>query len=60
MGWVIAFVLAAATFAGLYFSGRCSRLALEISLAALVLGLTGYAWQGSPDMAGHSASTAVR
>lgn len=58
MGWLFAFVLAAATFMALWRSGRCSRLALEIAGAAILIGLAGYAWQGSPDMAGNPVSAA--
>ncbi|HEY6869804.1 MAG TPA: hypothetical protein VI199_08610 [Novosphingobium sp.] len=52
MGWVFAVVLAALVLLGLQASGRCSRLALEIAAAALLAGLAGYGWQGSPDLAG--------
>jgi cytochrome c-type biogenesis protein CcmH len=53
MGWTFAFGFAAISFAALYLSGRCSRLALELAGAALLVGIAGYAWQGSPDMPGH-------
>jgi len=56
MGWIFAFGIAATTFAALYLSGRCSRMALEIAFAALLVGLAGYAWQGSPDMPGNPVS----
>jgi cytochrome c-type biogenesis protein CcmH len=56
MGWLFAFIFAAATFAGLYFSKRCSRLALELAGAAILIALAGYGWQGSPDMAGNPVS----
>ena len=52
MGWVFTFLFAALALGGLHLSGRCPRLALEIAAAALLAGLAGYAWQGSPDMAG--------
>lgn len=53
MGWIFAVVLAALTFAGLYFSRRCSRLALELAGAAILVALAGYGWQGSPDTPGN-------
>jgi hypothetical protein len=56
MGWVIAIGFAALTWLSLYFSKRCSRLALELSAAILLVGLAGYGWQGSPDMSGTPVS----
>jgi len=58
MGWLFAIGFAAICFVALWRSGRCSRQALEIVGAALLLGLAGYAWQGSPDMAGAPVSRA--
>lgn len=52
MGWLFAFGFAALSFLVLYLSGRCSRMALEIGVAALLIGIAGYGWQGSPDMPG--------
>lgn len=54
MGWVLALLFAALAWLGLYASGRCSRLALEIAAAALLAGLAGYGWQGNPDLAGRT------
>ena len=59
MGWVFVLGLAALTFAALWFSHRCSRMALEIGGAALLIGIAGYAWQGSPNMPGHPVHRAV-
>jgi cytochrome c-type biogenesis protein CcmH len=59
MGWIFVLGFAALTFAALYFSRRCSRLALELSGAILLIGVAGYAWQGSPDMPGNPISHAV-
>jgi cytochrome c-type biogenesis protein CcmH len=50
-GWFIAFALAIVAFGGLLI-GRIPRNALEISAAALLLGLAGYAWQGHPAQPG--------
>ena len=51
-GWFIAFSLAAVAFLALLLLGRIPRSAREISAAALLLGLAGYAWQGHPGLAG--------
>jgi cytochrome c-type biogenesis protein CcmH len=60
MGWIAIFALAALVYVALWKSGRCSRLALEISGAALLLGIAGYAWQGKPDMPGNPVSQSPR
>ena len=54
-GYIIALTLAALAWLVLYASGRCSRLALEIAAAALLAGLAGYGWQGSPGLPGQVA-----
>jgi len=59
MGWVIAFMLAALTMAALIFSRRCSRQALELAGVAILIALAGYAWQGSPDMAGRPVAATI-
>jgi uncharacterized membrane protein YfcA len=60
MGWIFAFGLGACSFAGLYFSKRCSRLALELAGAAILVALAGYGWQGKPDMAGNPVTPAAK
>lgn len=57
MGWLFAFLFAALCFAGLWKFGRMPRVALELALAALLVGLAGYAWQGSPSLPETSAQT---
>lgn len=57
MGWIIALALAALTLAGLWLSGRCPRIVLEMALAAILVALAGYGWQGSPEMAGHPVTS---
>ena len=52
MGWGIALGFAAMAMGGLALSRRLTRDALMIAGAALLIALAGYAWQGSPDMAG--------
>ncbi|MBU3078909.1 tetratricopeptide repeat protein [Sphingomonas quercus] len=47
-GWVILVVLAVAVAVALIRFGRLSGSARELALAALLLGIAGYAWQGSP------------
>ena len=60
MGWLFPIIFGAIILAGLKFSGRLSRTALELAVAAVLVGLAGYAWQGSPSLAGspvaHSAT----
>ena len=56
-GWFLAFGLAALTFLAMLLLGRIPRSAREISAAALLLGLAGYAWQGNPGLAGAPRST---
>lgn len=53
MSWVILLVFAGAAFAALWRFGKLPRQALELSGAALFLGIAGYAWQGSPGVPGN-------
>ncbi len=59
MGWLFAFLFAVACFAGLWKFGRMPRAALEFTLAALLIGLAGYAWQGSPSLPETQAQSLV-
>lgn len=52
MGWVIAAGVSLSLILALIFVGRIPRAAWEITGAALLLGLAGYAWQGNPGLAG--------
>lgn len=52
MGWLIVLILAAAALAAIWRFGRLDRGALQLTAAALLLGLAGYAWQGRPMLAG--------
>lgn len=54
MGWLILLCFVAGSFSYLRFTKRCTRQALEICAAALLVGMAGYAWQGSPDIPGNS------
>ncbi len=60
MGWVIALLMAAMAWIGLWRWGRVPRAALEIVGAALLLALAGYGWQGSPGMPGTPSGSASR
>ncbi|MDO7835248.1 tetratricopeptide repeat protein [Sphingobium sp. HBC34] len=51
-GWIIAIGLAMLAFVALLLVGRIPRSTREVSAAALLLGLAGYAWQGHPGQAG--------
>jgi cytochrome c-type biogenesis protein CcmH len=52
MGWLVILLLAAAAFAALWRFARLDRPALQLLASALLLALSGYAWQGSPGLAG--------
>lgn len=52
MGWMALIVLALVVGVGLWRFGGLPRVSLELLAAALLLGIAGYAWQGSPGLAG--------
>lgn len=52
MGFVGLLLLLAVTSGGLWFAGKLRGAALQVTLAALMLGAAGYALQGRPDLAG--------
>jgi tetratricopeptide (TPR) repeat protein len=52
MGWVVIAILAVAVLAALWRVAKLPRSAMELVAAALLLGVAGYAWQGSPTLAG--------
>jgi len=56
MGWAIVLGLAAASFVALWRFGKLPRGGLELIGAALLVGVAGYAWQGSPGLAGSPKS----
>ena len=57
MGWLILLGFLLLLFGGLVWLGKLPRGAYEITGAALLLGVAGYAWQGNPGMAGGSNET---
>jgi len=52
MGWLILLVLALLVGGLLWRFGHMPRATLELLGAALLIGVAGYAWQGSPGLAG--------
>lgn len=54
MGWIILLLLLLLCAGALITLGKLSRATYEITAAALLLGVAGYAWQGHPGMAGVS------
>jgi cytochrome c-type biogenesis protein CcmH len=54
MGWGILLGLAIIAFGSLWRYAKMPRSALELTAAALLLGVAGYAWQGSPSQSGVS------
>ena len=51
-GWLFIIVMALALLAGLWRFARLDRNGLQFVASALLLALAGYAWQGSPGLAG--------
>ncbi len=60
MGWIILVGFLALVFGGLLWVGKLPRLTYELTGAALLLGVAGYAWQGQPGMAGVSVEPAEK
>ncbi len=60
MGWIIAAILLLLVLGALLLVGRMPRAAWEMTGAALLLGLAGYAWQGNPGMAGAPRAAAEK
>ncbi len=53
MGWLLLLIFVGVTALGFWKFGHMPRSALELTGAALMLGLAGYAWQGNPSLPGH-------
>jgi cytochrome c-type biogenesis protein CcmH/NrfG len=52
MGWLMLIALGALLIAGMWKFGRFDRAALQFLAAGILLAMAGYAWQGSPGLAG--------
>ncbi|MBK5264063.1 MAG: cytochrome C biosynthesis protein [Alphaproteobacteria bacterium] len=59
-GWIIAVIFAVLAGAAIIRFGRTARATWELVAAALLIGLAGYAWQGSPSQAGAPLSVAAQ
>ena len=57
-GWLLLVLLIVAVAAGLWLLGVRGAM-LKLSMAALLVGASGYAWQGRPSLGGASAPTAA-
>lgn len=58
-GWAAMLILAAAALAGLWRAARLDRAGLQLSAAALLLAMAGYAWQGRPGLGGARAGPPI-
>ncbi|TFI58166.1 cytochrome C biogenesis protein [Sphingomonas parva] len=58
MGWFIILIMALIVFTALWHFARLEKGPLQFVVAALLLALAGYAWQGRPDLAGSPRSAA--
>ncbi|MBB6124352.1 cytochrome c-type biogenesis protein CcmH/NrfG [Sphingobium subterraneum] len=56
MGWISAIGLAVLAAGAIIAIGRLPRTSWELVGAALLIGIAGYAWQGSPSLAGSPRS----
>ena len=52
MAWLFALIFAVAAVGLLWRFGKLPRSGIELALAASLLGVTGYVWQGEPSQAG--------
>ncbi|WP_420141048.1 tetratricopeptide repeat protein [Sphingomonas sp.] len=59
IGWAIPLLCAALLLLALTLLARPGRGALQLTVAFMLLGLAGYAWQGSPGLAGQPARAAA-
>lgn len=57
MSWLFVLAFAAIAFAALWRFGKLPRTGLELTAAALLTGVAGYAWQGSPSQPGHPVAS---
>lgn len=60
MGWLILLGFSLLLFGSLLLIGKLPRAAYELTGAALLLSVAGYAWQGHPGMAGVSVEPAEK
>lgn len=59
MGWLVLLALAALVLLLLWRRAGLSGTAIELSGAALLIGIAGYAWQGHPDLEGRPTAPPV-
>jgi cytochrome c-type biogenesis protein CcmH/NrfG len=60
MGWLILLLLALAAFAAIWRFAGLDRVGAQFLASALLLACAGYAWQGSPGLAGSPRGAAER
>jgi cytochrome c-type biogenesis protein CcmH/NrfG len=60
MGWLLMIGLAGAVLLALWRFARLERAALQLVASALLIAMAGYAWQGSPGLAGKPVPPPVR
>ncbi len=60
MVWIVALFTALVTLGALARFGKIGRTALELAVAACLVGLAGYAWQGTPDLSGQPKASTAR
>lgn len=60
MGWFFPLLFAALILTSMVRFAKSPRAALELTVVAALIGLAGYAWQGSPNLPGSPRASTAR
>lgn len=60
MGWFFPLLFAALIVIAMARFAKAPRAALELAVVAALIGLAGYAWQGSPNLPGSPRESTAR
>ncbi|MEQ1510047.1 MAG: hypothetical protein ABL909_06555 [Sphingopyxis sp.] len=60
MGWIFPLIFGASIVIIIAKFAKAPRAVLELAVVAALIALAGYAWQGSPDLAGSPRASTAR